>query len=205
MSDNNNNHGPEMVIGGSLLALFFAMFIIKALKQFFLELGQAFEAFGHMTGSFVFMLWNILQVVFLVSLIIASVVAAVYFTIKYWQMVTDGTALREWVQSSMAELEGNVGGRLEKFGSNVNQRIEDLDDRLTSALTKPEVAPEMGTQTVDGSAGATADDSPIDNGSDEYDDSQPDEFSEDEDGIDPDDLDQQSDSKTDSVTMSNPY
>lgn len=142
MNNRNDNHGPEMMLGGVLLALFFVSFIIKALKNFFNELGQAFEAFGHAAGSFIFMLWNVLQVVGLIVLIIAALFAAIYFSIQYYRMVKEGTVLREWLQDSVLTLENNIESRLQKFTRQVDHRINDVDQRLTQALEKPELAPE---------------------------------------------------------------
>lgn len=144
MNNHNESHGPEMMLGGVLLALFFVSFIFKALKNFFNELGQTFEAFGHAAGSFIFMLWNVLQVVGLIALTIAALFAAIYFSIQYYRMVKEGTALREWLQDSMRTLENNVEARLQKFARQIEHKINDVDSRLTEALEKPDLAPDIG-------------------------------------------------------------
>lgn len=200
MSHDNNNHGPEMMFGAVLLLLALGAVVLKALKQFFTELGHSFEAFAGMMGSFTNLLWNTLQVVFLIALIIATIFCAIYFSIQYYKMVKDGVALREWVQSILNEFEEKWQDRLERFQDNVGQDVQDMDKRLKKALEKPEVAPKIDapvTATVTPATSQTAIDDDLE------DDSQPDEL----DANVQTETDQTGhlDTKTPEVTMSNPY
>lgn len=142
MSSDKYDHGPEMMIGGVILILALGTIVIKALKQFFIELGQSFEAFAFMIGSFTSIIWNTVQVVFLIALIISTVFCAIYFSIQYYQMVKEGTALREWTQSTINEWEEKFLKRLDQFEAGVDYKVYSMDSKLTNALKKPEVAPE---------------------------------------------------------------
>lgn len=190
MSSSDNNDGPFYVIGACLLMLFFASILIKALKQFFIELGQSFEAFGNMTGSFISMLWNVFQVVALVSMTIAGVICAVYFTIKYFEMVKDGIAIRESVQKSLEGFEAKLNDKMAELENQVNRQVLALDAKLTKALAKPEVAPK--TTAVPSNEQAP----PANN------DSQPDEVSTPQASQENETT---SSDSTDVVAMSNPY
>lgn len=205
MSHNNNsNDAPFMMFGAILLMLAIGSIVIKALKQFFIELGQSFEAFAGMMGSFTLMLWNMVQVVFLIALIIATVFCAIYFTIQYYKMVKDGTALRDWVQSSIAEFQEKILNRFESFENEVSRDIQNMDRRLTDALKKPEVAP-----TVEAKADSMAESqTPTEVNSDVVEvsnDSQPDGLGVNAGDEELEEMENQSDTKTQEVTMSNPY
>ena len=113
MSNNQEYCGACTVVGCLLSAIAIASIFFKWMKNFWIELGQSFSAFGDMTGSFIAMLWNIFQVVSLVSLTIAGLACAIYFSIKYFEMVKDGTAIREWVQGSMVDYETKMNARFE--------------------------------------------------------------------------------------------
>ena len=143
MSSSNNNQGPEMMIGAVILILALGVIVIKALKHFFMELARAFDAFAGMVGSFISILWNMAQVVGLIGLIILSVFCAIYFTLQYYQMVKEGTDLREWTKASLSEFEKNIVNRFELLEMDVSSDVRDMDQRLTDALKKPEVAPEL--------------------------------------------------------------
>jgi hypothetical protein len=198
MSNNDDSSGGAFrMIGASLLMLFFASILVKTMKRFFIELGESFEAFGHMTGSFISMLWNVFQVVSLVSMTIAGLACAIYFTIKYFEMVKEGTALREWVQASRNEFEIKLDEKMNALDRSIKVEMYQLDSKLTQALAKPEVAPsaELDTRrnlpSVDELLAAAAED-----------DSEPDEFEDtDEDGDESND----SEDPEEIVTMSNPY
>ena len=196
MNSNNDSGHAGAVIGASLLMLFFASILIKALKTFFIELGQSFEAFANMAGSFISMLWNVFQVVALVSMTLAGLVCAVYFTIQYYKLVKDGCALREAVQKSLEGFESKLSGQMHDLKNEIDDRVRALDERLTKALAKPEVAP---TTEVKPSI-ILRDLTESERDSLEKDDSQPDEF---------EDIDTHQEDETLSddefVTMSNPY
>lgn len=142
MSSNNNYQGPEMMIGAVILILALSVIVIRALKSFFIELARAFDAFAGMVGSFISILWNTAQVVGLISLIIFSVFCAIYFTLQYYQMVKEGTALREWTKNNLSEFEKSIVNRFERLEIDISADVRDMDHRLTEALKKPEVAPE---------------------------------------------------------------
>ena len=142
MSSSNNNQGPEMMIGAVILILALGVIVIKALKHFFMELARAFDAFAGMVGSFISILWNTAQVVGLIGLIILSVFCAIYFTLQYYQMVKEGTDLREWTKINLSEFEKNIVNRFELLEMDVSSDVRDMDQRLTDALKKPEVAPQ---------------------------------------------------------------
>lgn len=150
MSNNQEYCGACTVVGCLLAAIAIASIFFKWMKNFWIELGQSFSAFGDMTGSFVSMLWNVFQVVSLVSLTIAGLASAIYFSIKYFEMVRDGTAIREWVQSSMGDYEAKMNARFERVTKDFTQKIEAFDIRLTEAMTEPEIAPPMPTAAIAG-------------------------------------------------------
>lgn len=204
-NDNDSSSAPMMMIGALLLITFFFTVLVKAMKQFFIELGQSFEAFGNMTGSFIFMLWNILQVVFLVSLIIAALVCAVYFTIKYYQMVKEGTELREWVNNSMNEFEARTQQGLEQLDRSLERKVQYLDERLTKALEKPEIAPPMDQVKAVSISDETNSDDVTNDKSAGNNDSQPDELTNQDGEQAGADTDEQDSPENESVTMSNPY
>lgn len=203
-SSNNSNDALFMMFGAILFILAIASIIIKALKQFFIELGQSFEAFAGMMGSFTLMLWNTVQVVFLIGLIIMTVFCAIYFTIQYYHLVKDGTALRELVKTSLEDIDNQTLTRLENLQAEVRRDIQSMDVRLTEALKKPEIAPpttEPRRRSIEDVIEVQRQEREIQQNHD----SEPEDLEIDQSNEDSEVIKNQSDTKTQEITMSNPY
>ena len=191
-NNDDSSFAPVMMFGGVVLACFFATMMVKAIKVFFTELGLAFAAFGKMTGSFIFMLWNLSQVVFLIALIIMSVVCAIYFTIQYYRMIKQATDLQNFVKHSVWDLESETKSKMDRLEKNVKFEISKLSAVVTAALEKPELAPESLPPSRTSSSEKTSDQESTGNA---------------DLGISTDSAGSMKEEDTDdeSITMSNPY
>src|SRR4051794_6169864 len=90
----DRNGGAIMAIGGVITVVIVGMWAMKFVQALFLQLSKTADAFAVMVTSVAGALWALAQVTMLGSLIIGSVIAAVYFTYKYILMVKRGTELQ---------------------------------------------------------------------------------------------------------------
>lgn len=104
MNQNNNNDGV-FYIGGIVVVIIMLGFLTKILKNVANELSQLFTAIGKMSLSFLGMAWQIAILLGTLSLGVAAIWAAWYFTKKYYQMVKDGTEVKEQIESRFSELQ----------------------------------------------------------------------------------------------------
>lgn len=204
MNYNDDTCGTCTALGGILAALVIASLFFKWMKNFWIELGRAFTAFGDMTGSFISMLWNIFQVVSLISATVAILACAIYFTIKYFEMVRFATDLQEQAKHKLLEYQNKMTAEIQEVKQGLRAEMDTLNQALAKALAKPEVAPPLEEPKLLSIAGNNREEVNDDNGeveSEDLDEDEPNEFYEDDNEQD----DEIESPEEESIPMSNPY
>lgn len=143
----DRNGGAIMAIGGVLSIVILGAWVASIIKGVFIELGKTLDAFGVMMHSFVGFLWAMAQVAFLASLIVASVVAAIYFTYKYILMVKRATAIQQNVSAQLNSHGYELSEKLQAFEARVEGRLNYMGRALDEALKEPEAAPVIAQVT----------------------------------------------------------
>lgn len=146
MNYHDDDNKIVMFFGAAFTAIVIGGFILSSMKNLFIELKKTFDAFGDLVGSTFFMMWNVAQFVLLLGLIVGGIVVSVYFTYKYVQMLKGATALKKEMAESLHDFKVDVDHRLESEIKRLNQSLRQLNDRLTDALEKPEIAPSHDSQ-----------------------------------------------------------
>ncbi len=133
--------GVFLFIGGGVVLIGLSVMVLKAIQAFFDELTKSIRAFENTVVSFVPMLLHILEVVGLVSAIIAAAVGGVYFTYKYIRLVKRATELREYVECELnirllkIHTELSVNCASEAFA--LNTKMSHVQRKLEESLKPP--------------------------------------------------------------------
>jgi hypothetical protein len=165
MHSSNDDHNI-LVLGGVIFAIAIGMMIVRAVGEFFRELAITFTNFGHMCGSLLFLLWNVAEVAILVSMILGVTAGGVYFVARYFRAVREFAESREWLTMRTKELETSLYRMSRSWKESVDTDIAALNERLTSALKKPEVipiAPEMAAPAMSEAPAPASDEIPTSN------------------------------------------
>lgn len=144
--NSNNDDGSfagASLFGGAILAVAIGAIFLRSLQSMFEQLQKTFAAFGNMAHSAFGMLWWAGLVILTVAGIVAGLVCAVYFAVKYFKLVRKATELQEAFATKTAELEASVKQSRSQIIEEVRSSIARLNGRLEEALKEPEVAPEV--------------------------------------------------------------
>ncbi len=136
-----DNDSSTMFAGGIILVIIVMMACLKAIQKIFTELSLMFEAMGKMAESFLSMAWHGALAISLISLGIGCVLAAGYFTYKYYLMVKRGTEIQNAVDDKIHGLMKQLNSTIETLHRDNNERIWALESKLKAALDKPAIAP----------------------------------------------------------------
>jgi predicted membrane protein len=145
----DRDSGLILAIGGMASVVILGLWALKFLRSLFKELTKTFDAFGTLAASSFSMLGNALVAALLIAGIIATVVAAVYFTYKYIMMVKRATEIRESVESSLNKTKWEMTEAFHGFRSEVEREIDRMNRELTEALKEPEPVPLLPTAKAD--------------------------------------------------------
>ena len=140
MNQNNENDGV-FYIGGIVVVIIMLGFLTKILKNVANELSQLFTAIGKMSLSFLGMAWQIAIVLGTLSLGVAAIWAAWYFTKKYYQMVKDGTEVKEQIENRFSELQRKLTAEFNELKIDSTREISWMRQELDDALKKSDVTP----------------------------------------------------------------
>ncbi len=130
-----------MFAGGAIVVIVIVVVCLKAIQEVFIQLGKTFDALGKMAGSFFYMAWNGVLALGLISLGIACVWAAGYFSYKYYLMVKRGTEIEARVDAKISGLIDQVNTSIKELKAQNNERVARLELKLREALEKPAIAP----------------------------------------------------------------
>lgn len=132
-----------MFAGGIIVVIIVIMACLKAIQKIFIQMGQTFDAFGKMTGSFLYMAWEVILAIGLISLGIGCVFAAGYFSYKYYLMVRRGTEIKESVDARIQEFEEQMNTSIEELHRANEGRLRGMELKLHKALDKPALVPKV--------------------------------------------------------------
>ena len=138
---NDNDSGGIAAIGGVLAVVVLFGVLMKILHGVFIQLTKTFNAFTGVVSSFFGSLWSIAEMTILCSLIVGSVIAAIYFTYKYILLVKRAAEVQKAVTEQLANLKYEIGDAQRDFEERVEIKLNSLSHNLNEALKKPEVLP----------------------------------------------------------------
>lgn len=138
MNDNNNG---TVFAGGIVIIILVIAFALKALEKIFIQLGQMFDAFTKMIGSFFMMTWQAVLMLGLMAIGIGLVYAAIYFSYKYYKMVKRGTELQADVERRLTDFADQVNSILKDHHQDTRSKLQQMSQKLSEALDKPAVVP----------------------------------------------------------------
>ncbi|MGZ3742527.1 MAG: hypothetical protein ACXWRE_07935 [Pseudobdellovibrionaceae bacterium] len=135
------NDSSTMFAGGIIIVVIVIMACLKAIEKIFIQMGKTFDAFGKMAQSFLAMAWQSVLALGLIALGIGCVIAAGYFTYKYYLMVKRGTELKKRVDDKLQDFAGQVNSLLKDIRESTDERIEMMEIKLKEALDRPTLTP----------------------------------------------------------------
>lgn len=150
---NDSNDGSIMFFGGAIAVIAIGALCLKFIKAFFLELSRTFNAFGKMATSFAGTLWGVAQVAFFAALIVGAIVAAIYFTYKYIQMVRRATDVQNTVRESIDHYQYKMQEAMREFRGSTDRRIQLMENELHKALS---ARVESALPQIEGAISATS-------------------------------------------------
>lgn len=142
-SNDNGNFAGASLFGGAILAVVLGAIFLRHLQSMFEQLQKTFAAFSVMAYSAFGMLWWSGLVILTVAGIVAGVFCAIYFAVKYINLVKRATELQQAFVTKTAELDESVTRSREQIIGEVRSSIAWMNERLEDALKEPEVAPEV--------------------------------------------------------------
>lgn len=148
---NDSNDGSIMFLGGAIAVIAIGALCLKFLRSLFLELTRTFDAFGKMATSFAGTLWGVAQVAFFAALIVGAIVAAIYFTYKYIQMVRRATDVQNTIRESIDHYQYKMQEAMREFRVSTDRRIQLMEYELRKALS---ARAESALPQIEGAASA---------------------------------------------------
>lgn len=137
-TDDNN---VTYFAGGVVVFIIIMSFTTKILKYVSNELAELFNAFGKMATNFISMAWQIAIVLGVLSLGVASIWAAWYFSRQYYLMIKHGTAIKEQIELRFKELKAEMDSDFSDLSFKARREIASMRDELDDALKITEVVP----------------------------------------------------------------
>lgn len=140
MNQNTDNSGSYYA-GGILTVIVVAALLTKVLKYVVLEISAVFKALEIAASNFIAMAWQIGIVLSALSVGAASIWAAWYFSVRYYQMIKQGTAIKEQMELRFKELKTEIDMHHSDLSFETSREILQLRQELDKALKTADVTP----------------------------------------------------------------
>ena len=141
MSQNNNN--TNVFAGGIILIVVVIGFLLKAIEKLMIQVSQTADAVGMAAQSFLMMALKIALVLGLIAIGLACIYAAIYFSYRYYKMVRRATDLQAEIDRRLTDFSNQMNSILKDFRSETRFDLNQMSQKLSEALDKPTIAPEM--------------------------------------------------------------
>ena len=132
-----------MFAGGIVLVIVLVGLAVKAIEKLMIQISLTADAVGKAAQSFTGMALKIGLVLGLIAIGLACLYAAIYFSYRYYKMVRQATDLQAEVDRRLTDFSNQVNSILKDFRNETRFDLNQMSQKLSEALDKPTIAPEM--------------------------------------------------------------
>ncbi len=145
---NDNNNKGNLFAGGIILVVVVIGLLLKAIEKIMIQVSLTADAVGLAAQSFLMMALKIGLVLSLIGIGIGAVYATIYFSYRYYKMVKRATDLQAEVDRRLIDFSNQVNSILKDFRNDTKFDLNQMSRKLSEALDKPKIAPEIPPETA---------------------------------------------------------